>query len=80
MREVAVIALADEDGLTTLAAAYVSNGDEAAARGAAIARWPRCRRYQRPTRCVALDALPRTATGKLLRRELVARLGAGAAT
>jgi len=34
-------------------------------------------RYQRPARCVAFDVLPRTVTGKLLRRELVARLGKG---
>jgi acyl-CoA synthetase (AMP-forming)/AMP-acid ligase II len=35
--------------------------------------------YQRPIRCVALDALPRTVTGKLLRRELVARFRRGVA-
>jgi acyl-coenzyme A synthetase/AMP-(fatty) acid ligase len=34
-------------------------------------------RYQRPVRCVAFDALPRTVTGKLLRRELVARMRKG---
>jgi len=80
VREVALVALADGDGLTTLAAAYVSEGDEAAASAAlqrALAPLPP---YQRPGRCVAFDALPRTVTGKLLRRELVARLGQGAST
>ncbi len=74
LREVAVIALPDGDGLTMLAAAYVGNGPEAVARAAlerALAALPP---HQRPTRCVAIEALPRTATGKLLRRELVARL------
>jgi acyl-coenzyme A synthetase/AMP-(fatty) acid ligase len=80
VREIALIALADGDGLTTLAAAYVSDGDELAASAAlqrALAPLPP---YQRPTRCVAFDALPRTVTGKLLRRELVARLEQGAST
>ena len=73
VREIAVVALCDADGLTTLAAAYVSDGDAVAAAAAldgALAPLPR---YQRPARCVAFDALPRTLTGKLLRRELVAR-------
>ena len=80
VREVALIALADGDGLTTLAVAYVSDGDAAAASAAlqrALAPLPR---YQRPTRCIAIDALPRTVTGKLLRRELVARLQRDVAT
>lgn len=75
VREVAVIALPDEDGLTMLAAAYVGSGPDGEARAAldrALAALPP---HQRPARCVALAALPRTATGKLLRRELVARLG-----
>ena len=75
VREIAVVALRDEDGLTMLAAAYVGDGTDALARAAldrALAALPP---YQRPARCVALEALPRTATGKLLRRELVARLG-----
>ncbi len=78
--EIALVALADEDGLTTLVAAYVSDGDAAAAAAAlqrALAPLPP---YQRPTRCIAFAALPRTLTGKLLRRELVARLQWGAAT
>ena len=77
VREIALVALADEDGLTTLAAAYVSEGDAATASAAldrALAPLPR---YQRPVRCVAFDVLPRTVTGKLLRRELAARLGKG---
>ena len=77
LREIALVALADEDGLTTLAAAYVSEGDATAASaalGRALAPLPP---YQRPTRCVAFAALPRTVTGKLLRRELVARLRTG---
>jgi acyl-CoA synthetase (AMP-forming)/AMP-acid ligase II len=72
-----LIALSDEDGLTTLAAAFVSDGDEAATREVldrALASLPR---YQRPVRCVAFDALPRTVTGKLLRRLLVAWLQGG---
>ena len=77
LREVALIALSDEDGLTTLAAAYVTDGDAVATLAAldrALAPLPR---YQRPVRCVAFDALPRTVTGKLLRRELVAWLQEG---
>jgi len=77
VREIALIALSDADGLTTLAAAYVSEGDGLAAAAAlerALAPLPR---YQRPARCVAFDALPRTVTGKLLRRVLAARLGNG---
>ncbi len=80
LREIALVALADGDGLTTLVAAYVSDGDAAAAAAAlqrALAPLPP---YQRPTRCIAFAALPRTVTGKLLRRELVARLQRGAAT
>jgi len=75
LREIAVVAVRDGDGLTTLAAAYVDGGDAAAARAAlerALALLPP---HQRPVRCVALAALPRTVTGKLLRRELIARLG-----
>jgi acyl-coenzyme A synthetase/AMP-(fatty) acid ligase len=80
LREIALVALADEDGLTTLAAAYVGEGEAAAAAAAldrALAALPP---YQRPLRCVTLDALPRTVTGKLLRREIVARLQRGAST
>lgn len=79
LREIALVALADEDGLTTLAAAYVGEGGAVAASAAldrALAALPP---YQRPLRCVALDALPRTVTGKLLRRELVARFRRGIA-
>ena len=75
VREVAVIALRDEDGLTMLAAAYVAGGPDGAALAAldrALAALPP---HQRPVRCIAIEALPRTVTGKLLRRELVARLG-----
>ena len=75
VREVALVAARDDDGVTMLAALYVG-GDDAAATAAALARaLAALPPYQRPARCVALDALPRTATGKLLRRELVARLG-----
>jgi acyl-coenzyme A synthetase/AMP-(fatty) acid ligase len=80
LREVALIALADGDGLTTLALAYVSEGDDVATAAAlqrALAPLPS---FQRPTRCVAFAALPRTVTGKLLRRELVARLEQRAST
>ncbi len=75
VREIAIVALRDEDGLTMLAAAYVGSGADATARAAldrALAALPP---HQRPARCIAVDALPRTSTGKLLRRELVARLG-----
>jgi acyl-coenzyme A synthetase/AMP-(fatty) acid ligase len=79
LREIALVALADEDGLTTLAAAYVCEGEATAASaalGRALAALPP---YQRPIRYVALDALPRTVTGKLLRRELAARFRKGVA-
>jgi len=77
VREIALIALRDEDGLTTLAAAYVSAGDDVAASAALARALAPLPRYQRPVRCVAFDAMPRTVTGKLLRRELVARLETG---
>ena len=79
VREIALVALADEDGLTTLAAAFVGEGEAVAASAALDRALTALPPYQRPIRCVALDALPRTVTGKLLRRELVARFRTGKA-
>lgn len=73
LREVAVIALPDADGLTALVAVYAAGGDDALARAALDRAAVTLPPHQRPARCIAVDALPRTLTGKLLRRELVAR-------
>jgi len=75
VREIAVVALRDEDGLTMLVAAYAGSGDDAAARAVLDRARAALPPHQRPVRCVAVDALPRTVPGKLLRRELVVRLG-----
>jgi acyl-coenzyme A synthetase/AMP-(fatty) acid ligase len=75
LREVAVVALRDGDGLTMLAAAYVADGDDEAAKTALARALAELPPHQRPSRSIGLERLPRTATGKLLRRELVVLLG-----
>ena len=63
--------LPDEDGVDAIAFFFVAR------EGEADAVEPRCgervlaqQHYQRPKWLHAVDALPRTATGKLLRRKL----------
>lgn len=70
--ESAAVILPDEDGVDAIACFFVAGAGEAAA----VERELRHRaaslpQYQRPKWLHAVDALPRTATGKLLRRKLV---------
>lgn len=69
LREAALACVRDGDGLDELALYYAADADDAA-RAALEQRIARLPPHQRPARVVRLDALPRTATGKLLRRAL----------
>jgi acyl-CoA synthetase (AMP-forming)/AMP-acid ligase II len=73
--EVAVFGVDDEDWGQRLCAAVVGGADDATLRAHADAHLAP---YKRPKRYVRLDELPRTATGKLLRRALPELLGVGA--
>lgn len=67
--EVAAVCVADADGIDAVAVFYVASDREAAA----AALRERCRalpHHQRPRWLHPVDALPRTATGKLVRRRL----------
>ena len=68
LRDVAVFNLAGPDGAAQICAALVLEpfGDPQAIRAAAAARLG----AQAPTRLFALEALPRNASGKLLKRTL----------
>lgn len=69
IREAAVVRVADADGVDALALFFAA--DEAAvARAAFEERIATLPPHQRPAWVVAVDVLPRTATGKLLRRRL----------
>lgn len=71
LREAALACIDDEDGLPQLQLFFCA--DDAGAAQALLAERVRALPpHQRPARLVALDALPRTATGKLLRRALKA--------
>ncbi|MBL8325378.1 MAG: AMP-binding protein [Rubrivivax sp.] len=73
LREAALACSDDADGLSELQLFFVADGaDMAAVRSALGARAMALPPHQRPARLVALEALPRTATGKLLRRALTA--------
>jgi acyl-coenzyme A synthetase/AMP-(fatty) acid ligase len=75
VREAAAVAAPDADGVQAIGLFFVA--DDAVAAYAALARRvARLPRYQRPNWLRALRALPRTPTGKLLRRELRALLAA----
>jgi len=70
--EAATVCVPDKDGVDAVAMFYVARPGE----GAAVERALRDRaatlpHYQRPSWLHAVDVLPRTATGKLLRRRLV---------
>jgi acyl-coenzyme A synthetase/AMP-(fatty) acid ligase len=71
--EAAAVAVADADGVATVAFFYVpkpdANGDIPAAIDRVAATLPH---FQRPSSLHVLPALPRTATGKLMRRKLQA--------
>ncbi|MCW5634055.1 MAG: AMP-binding protein, partial [Rubrivivax sp.] len=69
LREAAAVRVADADGLEAVAFFYVAD-DPARAAGHLAERIAALPPHQRPQRCQPLPALPRTGTGKLLRREL----------
>ncbi|MBL8340116.1 MAG: AMP-binding protein [Rubrivivax sp.] len=74
LREAALACTEDADGLSELQLYYVAadlSGDTVAAVRSRLAERVRALPpHQRPTRLAALEALPRTPTGKLLRRAL----------
>jgi acyl-coenzyme A synthetase/AMP-(fatty) acid ligase/rubrerythrin len=67
--EAAAVCVPDSDGVDAVALFYVA-GNEAAANAALRACADTLPHYQRPRWMHAVDALPRTPTGKLLRRKL----------
>lgn len=67
LREVAAVCVPDVDGVEAVAL-YVAGDD--AVRDALAARIAALPHYQRPAWLHPIDALPRTPTGKLLRRQL----------
>lgn len=70
--EAAAVIVPDEDGLDALAVFYVPSSDESAEHAEAILREhaETMPTYQRPRWLHRIEALPRTATGKLIRRRL----------
>jgi acyl-coenzyme A synthetase/AMP-(fatty) acid ligase len=72
LREAAATCISDADGLAAVALFYVADDDAVRTRlEQRIATLPP---HQRPARIERLDALPRTGTGKLMRRQLAALL------
>ena len=71
LREGAAVCVPDADGVESVAYFYVAAaGDADRLRDALMQRIGTLPPYQRPAAVRRLDALPRTATGKLLRRKL----------
>ena len=69
--EAAAVAVADADGVEAVALFFVAQPDAAPIDDASLnAHADRLPAYQRPLWLHRIDALPRTATGKLLRRRL----------
>jgi acyl-coenzyme A synthetase/AMP-(fatty) acid ligase len=73
LREAAAAVLADVDGVDALALFYAADDPEAT-RERLAGRIAALQPHQRPAWLHAIPALPRTATGKLLRRQLAACL------
>jgi acyl-coenzyme A synthetase/AMP-(fatty) acid ligase len=73
LREAAAAVVADADGVDALAFFYAADEPEAT-RLRLLERIAKLRPHQRPAWLHALPELPRTATGKLLRRQLAACL------
>jgi len=76
LREGAAVLMPDADGMGTVAYFYAAGASDAAVKAELERRIAALPPYQRPTRLQAIDALPRTATGKLLRRKLLEGQGA----
>lgn len=71
VREAAAVCVPDADGVESMAFFFAAApADEAAARGALAERIAALPTYQQPARIERIDELPRTPTGKLLRRRL----------
>ncbi len=69
--EAAAVSVADSDGVDTVAFFYVAKADASADVGAALQSFVETLpHYQRPRWLHAVESLPRTPTGKLLRRKL----------
>lgn len=75
IREAAAVRVPDADGVDALALFFAAD-EPAALRAALEARIASLPPHQRPAWVLPVDALPRTATGKLLRRVLAERLAA----
>ena len=74
--EGAAVRVADADGIDALAYFYVArDGQQAAVEQALRERVDTLPHYQRPQWLNPVDAIPRTATGKLLRRRLAELMG-----
>jgi acyl-coenzyme A synthetase/AMP-(fatty) acid ligase len=73
--EAASVCVPDADGVDSVAFFYVARGaDNATVERALHERAMTLPRHQRPASLHAIEALPRTATGKLVRRRLAERL------
>lgn len=71
LREAAAVCVTDSDGLGTVALYFVADGAQDV-RARLLERIAVLPPHQRPSRLERLDALPRTFTGKLMRRQLAA--------
>lgn len=69
VREAAAVCVPDADGVEAVAL-YYAGSDEAAVHQALAARVATLPPHQRPAWLLPIEALPRTSTGKLLRRRL----------
>ncbi len=78
LREAAAVSVPDADGVAAVQLFYVAReGERAAVEAALLERAAALPPHQRPSMLLAIDALPRTPTGKLLRRQLAERLRSG---
>ncbi|MCU0804983.1 MAG: AMP-binding protein [Burkholderiales bacterium] len=78
LREGAAVCIPDADGMDAVAYFFAAgDGDGEKVRRALDERIAALPHYQRPALLHAIETLPRTATGKLLRRKLVEQVRAG---